>query len=428
MHGFGFGVSRRRLHGAAPTNPYWQHDFTSGTLPAGMTFARASNAADIAGSGLVQTAANDIGRFTHGYDSANGLWLPTGLLLEPQATNLLVRSEDFSTSWPSTNCSIVTDATTAPDGTNSADLLRGNAASTVHFIRQNFSGSLGIGYSYRCHAKAAGYNFLQMAGGYSGGGTHFSAVINLTTGAIDTYDAIDPANIFVEKVANGFWRIAIAFLDFTGANGTLQLAPISNSSLHGSGGLLNITDAPADGTSGVYVWGAQVEESYQPTAYIKTSTAQVTRAADSLTGTLPSVISLFDATQGTLVIDGEAMIGTNSREIVSLDNGTANNAIRFTLSGGNALFGVTSGGASQASIAMPRTRAFKIAAAWSANDFRAAVNGTLGTADTAGTVPSGLTTLRIGSGISNVAFGGTIKAISYYPTSKSNSELQGLTA
>jgi hypothetical protein len=55
-----------------------------------------------------------------------------------------------------------------------------------------------------------------------------------------------------------------------------------------------------DGTSGVYLWGAQLEEGSFPTSYIPTTSSTVTRAADvaSITGT--NFSSWYNQSEGTV--------------------------------------------------------------------------------------------------------------------------------
>ena len=66
-----------------------------------------------------------------------------------------------------------------------------------------------------------------------------------------------------------------------------------------------------------------------------------------------------------------------------------------------------------------------MAAAWGANDFAAAVNGNAAVTDTSGTLPT-VTTLEVGVNQANNYFNGTIKRLTYFPTRRSNADLQVL--
>jgi len=62
-----------------------------------------------------------------------------------------------------------------------------------------------------------------------------------------------------------------------------------------------------DGTSGIYIWGAQHEVGSFPTSYIPTTTAQVTRAAsDPL---IPVLSPWFNHDAGTFIIEHDAAAG-----------------------------------------------------------------------------------------------------------------------
>jgi hypothetical protein len=70
---------------------------------------------------------------------------------------------------------------------------------------------------------------------------------------------------------------------------------------------------------------------------------------------------------------------------------------------------------------------FKVAASWTANAFRLAVNGTAATADTSGSVPTGLTTERLGSGNGANWWNGTVAAFKRGTPAKSNADLEAET-
>ena len=96
-------------------------DFTTGTLDSRVSVARAGNTATrINSSGKIEIVNANLPRFD--YDPAT--LAPRGLLIEEQRTNLLLRSEEFdNASWAKTNATITVNATTAPDGTTTADLI-----------------------------------------------------------------------------------------------------------------------------------------------------------------------------------------------------------------------------------------------------------------------------------------------------------------
>jgi hypothetical protein len=69
---------------------------------------------------------------------------------------------------------------------------------------------------------------------------------------------------------------------------------------------------------------------------------------------------------------------------------------------------------------------FKVGGFYKANNFNGAVNGTAGTLDTSGSVPSGITEMRLGrTQASSVAYlNGHIRQITYLPRAVTTAELQ----
>jgi hypothetical protein len=181
----------------------------------------------------------------------------------------------------------------------------------------------------------------------------------------------------------------------------------------------------------VYVWGAQLEAGSFATSYIPTTTAQVTRTADSVTMTGSNFSSWFNASAGTFVVEGDyALISSGNPGLLQVDDGTTNERYMLRIGAGVAQFFVLSGGSTQANITASVTAGtpFKQAGAYAANDFAASVDGgTVGT-DVSGSLPVAPTTLRIGQAAIGSAFAnGHIRRIRYYPTRLPNAQLQVLT-
>ncbi len=98
---FGIGLSLTTLATGAHTGPQDGAqsallDFTTGLLPAGISFSRASQASYFSNTGTLVTAAIDQPRFDH--HPVNGA--PLGLVVEAASTNLLARSNAaIGTGW-----------------------------------------------------------------------------------------------------------------------------------------------------------------------------------------------------------------------------------------------------------------------------------------------------------------------------------------
>src|SRR5690606_31959019 len=98
-----------------------------------MTRASAKTVFDGAGR-LVTVPANALG---WDHDPATGQ--ARGYLAEPQATNLLLHSNDLTQgAWGTANASVSGGATTGPDGEGMAKLVE-DASSGTHYCVQSFS-------------------------------------------------------------------------------------------------------------------------------------------------------------------------------------------------------------------------------------------------------------------------------------------------
>jgi hypothetical protein len=257
-------------------------DFTnSKRLDSRITFTRSSTGTYTDESGIIRTAAANEARFDHDGDG-NSL----GLLIEESRTNLLTRSEEFDdgTAWGKVNVTVTANAAVAPDGTTTADKLSATTTNGIHSI---FSVAISAGtYTFSVFAKKAEYDRIIV--------NYYGISFNLNTGVIEsTLPWQYNTSAKIEKFANGWYRCSV-----TGtAAGNLYLS-LANAAPAG-----NLSAPPSfagDGTSGIYIWGAQLEAGSFPTSYIPTSGSTVTRSADvaSMTGT--NFSSWYNQSEGTL--------------------------------------------------------------------------------------------------------------------------------
>ena len=208
---------------------------------------------------------NSAPRFDH--DPVTGESL--GLLVEESRTNLVPYSSDFSsTNYSASGSTLISDSATAPDGTTTADFLREDSSNGRHdFFNSSLISLTAAAHTFSFFAKANGRTWIKARFDASGvfGGVFF----NLSgAGSVGTADANYSGSI--QQFPNGWYRCSVSFT--TTATSYIAAARLATA---------DGTDSyQGDGTSGIYIWGAQLEAGSFPTSYIPTTTATVTRAAD----------------------------------------------------------------------------------------------------------------------------------------------------
>jgi hypothetical protein len=223
-------------------------------------FTRASTATYVGSDGLIQSAAINVPRFA--YDPVT--LESAGLLIESAATNLLLYSEQMNVGW-TLGLQVQPNAAISPDGTTNADKIYESTSTTQHLLYQNIGSVLvGSQYTLSCFAKAGERtSFSLTANGEA------YVVFDLLNGTI-TQGASQGS---ITKYSNGWYRCVATFTK-TNTIGNFFILLWNNSNSY-----------TGDGSSGVYVWGAQLETGSVATSYIPTTTAAVTRAADVVSGT-----------------------------------------------------------------------------------------------------------------------------------------------
>lgn len=289
-----FGIASNRRGGG----PALSLDFTTGVLPAGVTFTRASSGTYVNSSGLVAVASADVARFS--YDPANPT-LPS-ILIEPQRTSVVTHSQD-SSAWSTADASLTASAATSPDGSTNATKLTSTVTGTstggVYINEGSASGTPSIAI----FAKKGTYNWLGLSTG-SGSWAYF----NLDTGVVGS-----KANCTSRMVdwGNGWYRCII---ETATSPGTYVL--------FAGKGLDTGTDPWGTNiytTSGdyIYVWQVDRHAVSPMTSPIITSGATATRSADVLSFTIPAGIGTltytFDdaSTQVLSVTPGAYTVPTN---------------------------------------------------------------------------------------------------------------------
>lgn len=204
---------------------------------ADLDVVRATSATRVNASGLIEVVGNDVPRLDYTNASC------PSILVEPQRTNLLLRSEEFNnvTAWPgSAGITRLANQATAPDGTNTMDLLTFPVSGNS--ISQSVTVVSGTTYTFSIWlATQSGTQSVEI--GNINAGVYQSVTVTTT-----------PQRFQITQVASATNRFPAI---------------------------------RATGSYSIFLWGAQLEAGANATSYIPTVASAMTRNADVITVTPP---------------------------------------------------------------------------------------------------------------------------------------------
>jgi hypothetical protein len=345
-------------------------------------------------------------------------WGPDGALrgwrVEATATNLLTYSEQFDdASWTKVLLSVTANAAVAPDGVTAADKVIPDTSSNSHSVYHGATTTIGTTYTFSVFAKAGGYSFLGL--------TLYDTTPSITLFDLSSGSVATGTGTIVD-FGNGWYKCSVPFA-------------ATKTTCYGRAYVFNansLASYAGDGTSGMLLWGAQIEAGNLPTSYIPTTSAAVARSAD--VWTIPLVSSWFNTLAGTIFIAGYSPAGKSGSwdYLASIDTGSSTNSVRaYRDSSGSVVARLTVGGSATGSVtagSISDLSSFRLAFSWRSTSLIASLNGATAVSTTPTGVPSGLTTLRIGESPSdNLQFGGHISHLAYFPQALSAAKLQSMT-
>ena len=198
----------------------------------------------------------DFTRTTSGtFVGSNGLIQTT-----PASVNLLTFTQDFDNAvWTKTNATITANATTAPDGTATADAVVEDAtASAVHRLASSGSSvTSGLTYTLSVFAKKNAVDFLFLNYGSAFFGAA-AAVFNIATGSVVS-QTLGTASI--SSVGNGWYRCVFVVTAIATGSSQIFYQPSDNSSSAAYTGV--------NGRTSAFLWGAQLEVGSTATDYTR---------------------------------------------------------------------------------------------------------------------------------------------------------------
>ena len=376
----------------------------------GWSFTRAS-------TGYAQTSAGALQSFASGELRRTD----KGVLIEGARTNLCLQSQTFdNASWTKNQSSVSANATTAPDGTSTADLLtEDSTAGAVHRATQSPT-TTAAAHTASVYVKPNGrtWVYMRMTDNTS---TPRRCYFNCSgSGSVGTAESGMTGSI--AALANGWYRISATI-------GTALAG--ANFLVFGLSSADNTETYNGDGASGAYLWGAQLEATAYASSYVPTTTASATRAADvlSVPVTMASPLTGFlEFAYADGVTSASAAASQYGLVLGSTDN--SNRLILYNPSSANGqIVQVAAATQSQIGVAglVLSGVTQKVASRVATNDFQFASNGTLGTPDVSGTALSDIVTARFGGIAGTNATFGYLRRAALWTRALTNAELQAVT-
>lgn len=183
--------------------------------------------------------------------------------------NLLIWSQELNRNlagqWLRIGSTISANVTLAPDASNTADKVVETAAFDNHGIQQSITKTAQAqAYTGSIHVKAAERGFLLLVLYGTSEVNRALAIVNIASGistAVRAEGAFTNAACTITTLTNGWIRVELSCVSNTDTNMTMR-ALMRPTSVEGS------TSAyTGDGVSGMFMWGAQLEQSAVATEY-----------------------------------------------------------------------------------------------------------------------------------------------------------------
>lgn len=352
---------------------------------------------------------DDIPRIEYGSDGSL-----KGLLIEEQRTNLITYSEDLNLSFASQTGVSIEPAVATQGPILTSQRMVADTSTGFHRAAGTLPVQNSTDYTFSCFFKADGQDVCGL-GVYTGTTFVARASFDLST----VQETVSNGSATIKSVGGDWYHCAVTGTT-TGASATIYIYVNS------------LFSATGDDTSGIYVYGAQLEAGSFATSYIPTSGSQETRWAD--VASIPVSAFGYNQTAGTVVVEVDSIKAGVSQRLLSINNSANTSGERTDLLNNagsqNVQHFTVDGGTTQTdhSLSVAGLTSFKIAATIAPDDYSMCVNGGTVVAETDGTptVPT-VDTFRLGGGVSS-PLNGHIKSIQYYPRRLTNTQLQELTA
>jgi len=342
--------------------------------PLPFDFSRSTSATRVNKQGLIELVSNNEPRIDFLNDSEGSL------KLEPQRTNLITYSSDFSNAaWSKTGVTVTANSTTSPSGDINADTLAFGAIGSE--IVQSVSGlTAGQDYTLSIYLKVA-----------SGTTTMSFGNISYETTSI--------------TVTSEWQRFTITQ---SAVSATRFPKLVCTESVN------------------VYAYGAQVEQGSYPTSYIPTAGSIGTRVSESCEQTPPS--GIINSTEGVLYVEMNAFDNISR---ISLSDGSSSNRVSFRIDANSIDFQYRIGGSYsyRVDVDIDTSNTNKIAMSFNNGVFVGYLNGVaIGSPISGPSLSQGvLDRLNFNDGDSSDSFEGNIKDVRVYNTALTDQELQTLT-
>ena len=380
-------------------------------------FSRGTTATFVGRNGLIQESAIDVPRIDFTDD-------PTGhLLLEPQSTNILAYSQDFSQNyWGKQSATVTTSTITDPTGDqNSFKLVPNSGTGGNRSIGKNFTGLSGL-HTQSVFAKKGEYNYIALR---TRNGPTASVMFDLENGTFNVnLTSVAFVSAKIEDYGSGWYKCSMT-LDPSQMSSAGRI--YTSFSVGITGNETNSFDG--DGTSGVYIFGAQFEQKSYPTSYIPTSGSAVTRNQELCNNS--GTVNDFNSEEGVLYAEIASLAGDDTVGQLTISNGTASECVKILYLSSNSIRfeTITASGVNFVKdITATRNGEFdKLAIQYKSNDYKVYFNGVSQSVTQRTGTPIGLNKIAFDRGDGGSKFFGKTKNLKVFKRALTDAELQELT-